>query len=344
LIWPEYDRIVSYQESAKLAEKRFHFDPRNLIWIMPVQGWRLSELLTESRNWSCSMRESEILRIIETQIPAAGDDAASISHGGMKLILTTDMLHQKTDFPTGTTPYTIGWRAVAVSLSDLAAMGARPLGVLLALGDPELTEETIRGILQGARDCCHAVGTQLVGGDLDCHQELTLVSTGIGEARQPVLRRGARPGEIVCVTGELGRTQAGLRLFAQGDYSKANELFRFIPRIIWGQLLADHATSMIDISDGLARSLYQLAEKGAIGFSIEEGALPIISPLKEILAPADYRPLVLFGGEDYELLFTIPEESISSLDRQLQISRIGRVSKDGVLLDDRELPNKGYEH
>lgn len=290
------------------------------------------------------MRESEILRIIEAQIPAAGDDAASISHGGMELILTTDMLHQKSDFPAGATPYTIGWRAVAVSLSDLAAMGARPLGILLALGDPKLAEETISGILQGARDCCHAVGTQLVGGDLDCHQELTLVSTGIGETRRPVLRRGARPGEIVCVTGELGRTQAGLQLFARGDYSKANELFRFTPRITWGQLLADYATSMIDISDGLARSLYQLAERGAIGFSIEEVTLPIISPLKEILAPADYRSLVLFGGEDYELLFTIPEESISSLDRQLQISRIGRVSKGGVLLDNRELPNRGYEH
>ncbi len=129
------------------------------------------------------MRETDVLRLIATRVTAAGDDAAIVPFHKTNLLLTTDMLHRESDFPAGTTPRTIGWRSVAVSLSDLAAMGARPLGVLLALADPDLDEELISGVLDGALACCEQSGAPLVGGDIDRQRELTLVSTGeIGRA------------------------------------------------------------------------------------------------------------------------------------------------------------------
>lgn len=290
------------------------------------------------------MRESKILEIIRAQVAEAGDDAAIVSFRDTNLIITTDMLHRESDFPPGTIPYTIGWRSVAVSLSDLAAMGARPLGALLALGDPDLAEQFARGVLKGASACCQAAGTCLLGGDLDRHRELTLVSTGIGEAKVPLRRDGARVGDLVCVTGELGRTQVALELFSKRECERANELFRFTPRIAWGLKLAGHATSMIDISDGLACSVHLLARESGVGCSIEEALLPVIPTLQDVFSLPARSDAVLFGGEDYELLFTLPEASLPAVGRGVRYSVIGRVTEGSVLIDGRKLPDRGYEH
>ena len=290
------------------------------------------------------MRESEILRIIRARVPEAGDDAAIVPFRDTNLVFTTDMLHRKTDFPQQTTPRTIGWRSVAVSLSDLAAMGARPLGVLLAFGDPALDERRVIGVLEGATACCEAAGTRLLGGDLDRHQELTVVSTAIGHTPDPVRRSGAQVGDLVCVTGKLGRTQAALRCFEMGHTERANELFRFPARVSWGQQLAGLATSMIDISDGLARSLHLLAGESGVGCAIEEARLPVSPALGEHLPQERWFDALLFGGEDYELLFTLPESAISAIDQTARYSVIGQVTEGGVLLDEDELPDRGYDH
>ena len=296
------------------------------------------------------MREQEVLKIIRAQVAEAGDDAASLLFRGTHLILTTDMLHRTSDFPQGATSRTIGWRSAAVSLSDLAAMGARPLGLLLALGDPHLEEKTIRGVMEGAIACCRSVGTTLVGGDIDRLDELTLVSTGIGEAKRPVHRGGTHCGDLVCVTGELGRTQAALSLFAAGELARANDLFCFLPRVDWGVKLAAHATSMIDISDGLAHSLHLLARESRVGCSIEETLLPVIPDLARALhssgsySEASLTEARLFGGEDYELLFTLPDSAIPAIDPAVHYTVIGRVTDGAVLIDGRELPDRGYEH
>jgi len=290
------------------------------------------------------MRESEILQIIRAHVPGTGDDAAVVPFQDTNLILTTDMLHRTSDFPQDATPMTIGWRSVAVSLSDLAAMGARPLGVLLAFGNPALDEPSVMGVLEGATACCETAETYLLGGDLDRHQELTVVSTAIGHTPDPVRRNGAQVGDLVCVTGELGRTQAALRCFEMGHTERANELFRFPARVSWGQQLAGLATSMIDISDGLARSLHLLAQESRVGFAVEEVRLPVIHDLQERLPQGKMSEAVLFGGEDYELLFTLPESAISAIDRAVRYSVIGRVTEGGALLDGSELPDRGYEH
>jgi len=300
------------------------------------------------------MREQEVLKIIREQVAEAGDDAASLLFRNTHLILTTDMLHRTSDFPEGTTARAIGWRSVAVSLSDLAAMGAQPLGILLAVADPKLDEELIRGILAGARACCDSAGTRLVGGDIDRLDELTLVSTGIGEAKRPVHRYGAHPGDLVCVTGELGRTQAALSLFATEEIARANDLFCFLPRVDWGIKLAAHATSMIDISDGLAHSLHLLARESRVGCSIEEELLPVIPDLTQAIPSASRSEAshtvasligaILFGGEDYELLFTLPESATPAIDPAVHYTVIGRATDGAVLIDGYELPDRGYEH
>ena len=309
---------------------------------MPAQGERIPRGPASLR--VVIMRESDVLRLIAARVAAAGDDAGGIPFCNTNLLLTTDMLHRKSDFPAGTTPRTIGWRSVAVSLSDLAAMGARPLGVLLALADPDLDEELISGILDGALACCKESNAQLIGGDIDRQSELTLVSTAIGEAEHPVSRNGAKVGDLICVTGELGRTAAGLHLFSSGDIQEANEMFCFPPRISWGIKLAPLATSMIDISDGLAHSLHLIASQGVVGFQVEWERLPINDVLLEETSGDELRDAVLFTGEDYELLFTVPEDLISRIDPAVSFTVIGHVRERGLLLDGEQLPDRGYEH
>jgi len=290
------------------------------------------------------MRETDVLRLINARVAASGDDAAIVPFRGTNLLLTTDMLHRESDFPAGTSPRTIGWRSVAVSLSDLAAMGARPLGVLLALADPDLDEQLICGVLDGALACCEQAEAQLSGGDIDRQRELTLVSTAVGEAERPVRRDGARVGDLICVTGELGRTAAALNLFSTAETDTANNLFCFPPRIEWGTKLAGLATSMIDLSDGLAHSLHLIASQSEVGFHVAWKRLPIIPLLSDQLSEDTLRDAVLFTGEDYELLFTVPADLVSKIDPTVRFTMIGHVTGHGFLLDDEQLPDRGYEH
>ena len=224
------------------------------------------------------MHERDALARLATLLPEAGDDAAVVDG----LVVTTDMLHQSTDFPAGTTRYTSGWRAVGASLSDVAAMGGEAVAAVAVYGAPTFEGDAIESFVEGARDVCEAVGGTYVGGDLDGHEEFTVASTAVGRADDPVYRSGATAGEAVCVTGTLGRSAAALRLFRNGDSDRANELFRFEPRVAAGRVLAGRATSMIDSSDGLARSLHQVAAASECGFALE-------SPLP--LPPASASPV-----------------------------------------------------
>ncbi|HIC96445.1 TPA: thiamine-phosphate kinase [Candidatus Bipolaricaulota bacterium] len=296
------------------------------------------------------MREQEALKLLAQRL-AVSDDCAVVPFGETNLLLTTDMLHRATDFPRGTEAYTIGWRTAAVSLSDIAAMGGRPLGLVVALGAPEFERDFIERLLAGLEDCCALVGCRLLGGDLDRHRELTLVSTALGVAERPVHRSGAKAGDLVCLTGPLGRTGVALRLFKSGRLEKANEFFRFTPRVEEGRKLAPYATAMIDISDGLARSLHQLAEAGSVGFLIGYEEVPVLPEVEELAADEEERrEMALYTGEDFELLFTLPGERFREAQEKVAFAVIGEVIADheGVQLKDkggiRELEDRGYEH
>ena len=288
------------------------------------------------------MDERAALADLADRLPDTGDDCAVVDGQ----VITTDMLHERTDFPTGTSRYTAGWRAVAASLSDVAAMGADATAAVAAYGAPSFKADELAAFVDGAQDVCHAVGAEYVGGDLDSHDEFTVATTAIGATADPVRRSGASPGDAVCVTGTLGRSAAALELFDRGDIGEANELFQFEPRVRAGVALRPHATAMMDSSDGLARSLHQLAEASDCGFAIEE-PLPIDAQVEALTeTEQERRELGVFFGEDFELVCTIPESDVPGARRAVPCSlhRIGTVTERGVTLDGETLPDRGYSH
>lgn len=159
---------------------------------------------------------SEIFKIPDSKekgqegilIGAGSDDCAVLDLVGEDcLVVTTDMLHRTTDFPEEMTPWQIGWMSAAVNLSDIAAMGAEPTGLVMAIGMPTDTEiDFVKELAKGMQACAEFCGTAIIGGDLDTHAELTITGTAIGRVKknQLLLRRGAKSGDLVCVTGYTG--------------------------------------------------------------------------------------------------------------------------------------------
>ncbi|MFW6071543.1 MAG: thiamine-phosphate kinase [Candidatus Bipolaricaulota bacterium] len=293
------------------------------------------------------MDEKEALKWLANRMPV-GDDCYVMDWGERNLLLTTDMLHQTTDFPRGTTSYTIGWRSVAVSLSDIAAMGGEPKALVIAYGNSRFELDPLKKFIEGAEAVCDRYGAKIVGGDLDSHEELTVVTSALGEVKTPATRKGAQPGELVAVTGDLGKTAAALELFERNQYDRANELFQFDPRVKPGKKLASFVSSMMDISDGLARSLHQLAEINDVGFRVTADKIPYTPLLDELTGSGEEKEkLGLFTGEDYELLFTAPEKHEFELAK-FGATVIGKVTEEGVdIVRGREvshLEDEGYVH
>ncbi|MDS0476581.1 thiamine-phosphate kinase [Natrinema sp. 1APR25-10V2] len=299
------------------------------------------------------MDERAALRLLSGELEAAGDDAAVVDG----LVVTTDMLHERTDFPAGTTRYTAGWRAVGASLSDVAAMGAEATAAVAAYAAPEFDRDELLAFVRGASDVCERVGTEYVGGDLDGHDEFTVSTTAIGRTDDPVRRSGALAGDLVCVTGTLGRSAAALEYFGRARdrpdddriRERANDLFRFDPRIAAGQALAPHATAMMDSSDGLARSLHQLAEAGDCGFAIDSGRLPIDDAVRDVAdGEDDALDLATTFGEDFELVATLPEDAVSTVRGEIDVplSVVGSVleASGEITMDGEPLPDRGYTH
>ena len=289
------------------------------------------------------MDERAALSLVGDTLPDAGDDCAVLDD----LVLTTDMLHETTDFPDGVTRYTAGWRAVGASLSDVAAMGAEASAALAVYGAPRFDRSELGAFLEGCVDVCAAVDAEYVGGDLDGHEEFTVSTTAVGRTDAPVYRSGAEPGDAICVTGTLGRSGAALRLFEADEPERANDLFRFEPRVGSGLALAEHASAMMDSSDGLARSLHQLADASDCGFAIEWDRVPLDETVSELATTdAEGREFGLYTGEDFELVFTIPHDRIDAARdaSPVPISIVGNVTDRDVLIDDEPLPDRGYTH
>ncbi|GAA0206600.1 thiamine-phosphate kinase [Halobaculum roseum] len=292
------------------------------------------------------MDEREALARLADTLPGAGDDCAVVGDR----VLTTDMLHETTDFPAGVDRYTAGWRAVGASLSDVAAMGADAEAAVAAYGAPEFDPGEVDDFVRGAREVCAAVDAEYVGGDLDRHDEFTVATTALGETDDPIRRGGADRGDAVCVTGALGRSAAAVRAFEDGDAERGNELFRFTPRVAAGVALRPYATAMMDSSDGLARSLHQLVEASDVsdlGMDITESYVPVDDAVREVFDDAEARrEAALFFGEDFELVFTLPSDAVDDAREAspTPISVIGNVTWDGVRMDGEPLPDRGYEH
>jgi thiamine-monophosphate kinase len=289
------------------------------------------------------MDERAALSLVGGHLPHAGDDCAVLGD----LVLTTDMLHETADFPEGVTRYTAGWRAVGASLSDVAAMGAEASAALAVYAAPRFETSQLESFLDGCVDVCESVDATYAGGDLDGHGEFTVATTAVGRADDPIYRSGAQPGDAVCVTGSLGRSGAALRLFEADETERANELFRFEPRVAAGLSVAPHATAMMDSSDGLARSLHQLAEASDCGMSIAYSEIPIDPAVESIAeSTAERLELGVFFGEDFELVCTIPERDLPEARKAtaVELTRIGTVTGSDVRMDGEPLEDRGFTH
>lgn len=293
-----------------------------------------------------------------------GDDCAAIDMGNHYLLVTTDMMFQRTHIPPQMTPYQMGWFLVAINLSDIAAKGGTPLGVVCSFGLPKKTSEGfLRQLAKGADTCATCFGTTIMGGDTKETAEITLCGTAFGTVEKDVFmpRIGMRPGDVVALTGSLGKAAAGHYALQKNKQEKklSKALLEPQPRIREGKLLAmQHSvSSSMDISDGLSASLYQLGEVNAVGFEIQKQALPVAEEVVK-LAAKDQRidpfSLALHFGGDYELLVTIPFKKFQHTQKSLRkkdvpLTAIGVVTKKKrILLIDRgkktPLENKGYEH
>jgi thiamine-monophosphate kinase len=287
------------------------------------------------------------------------DDCAAVAYGDEYLVLTTDMFHKKTHFPREMTGFQVGWMATAATLSDIAAMGAAPVGVTVAMGFPRDTDvHYALDVIRGCNSCCVQNGAMLLGGDTDEHDELTLVGTAIGRVKRDKMltRAGAKAGDVVCVTGKLGIAAAGVRMLLETRYANhrlrqqaLRRLFEPQPRIAYGQALADSGvvTALIDTSDGLSLSLYELSKASNCGFCIRAADLPTSEEAKSVSRDRwDELTLAIFRGGDYELLFTAKHEQLNAIS--IPFTVIGTVTESGMQLQVdgivQELKAEGYEH
>ncbi len=284
------------------------------------------------------MNDRDLLKTIQPLIGAkeTADDCAAVPLGdGRLLISSTDMLHETTDFPAAMTEYQKGWMSVAVSLSDVASSGVQPSFVLVAAGIDN--PDRLKPFMEGACACAETYGAKVIGGDVDSHREFTVVTTafGIVSETQYCPRTGAQEGDLIGVTGILGRAQAALDGYAEFNAF----LFMPKPEVERGVMLARMgSTAMMDVSDGLSLSLWDMSETSSKKFAIESSALPLMD------ATGYAKACGIFGAGDFGLLFTFP----SSCRRQVEslgCTVIGRVfAGSGVFLDGKLLEKRGFLH
>jgi thiamine-monophosphate kinase len=246
-----------------------------------------------------------------------GDDAAVLDPPSEPLVWTVDEQVEDVHFERAWCSLRdVGYRATMAAASDLAAMGARPIGALAAIvAPPGMADSDMDDIARGQREACDVIGASIVGGNLSRGEKVSITTTWLGSAARPVLRRGARPGDGLYVCGDLGLAGAGFRaLEAKMDTAPAEALLawrRPTARIRQGEHMARVATAAIDVSDGLARDAGHIAAASDARIIIDEPALrAVLHPATVAVAQAlglDALDLALGGGEDYALLCTSSE-------------------------------------
>ena len=294
-----------------------------------------------------------------------GDDAALLNPpAGQQLVIATDTLVQGVHFPTNTLPYYIGWKALAVNLSDLAAMGAEPAWFTLALTLPESSDAWLTEFSRGLFDLADQYGLSLVGGDTTRGPlTVTVQIAGYVPTGQALLRAGAGPGDRIFVTGSLGDATLALQLLtdqlpvpAQNYPGLLKRLNQPQPRIEEGRALRGIASCAIDISDGLLADLQHMLDASDIGAEIYLPQIPYSTQARQLLSRyPDIRNSLLSGGDDYELCFCVAPDKLQPLEQiaaenQFQFTEIGQVSDSKELrcLDAAgravEIDTRGYTH
>ena len=280
-----------------------------------------------------------------------GDDSALLTPPPQQqLVICADTLVAGRHFPLETNPHAIGWKSVAVNLSDIAAMGAKPHSILLALSLPQIDHDWLKGFSQGLYDCCDQFGVSLIGGDTTQSPHLTISVTALGwiDSGKAITRAGAQVGDYVCVSGTVG--DAAFALHHLG-HPLQKRLDYPTPRCQLGQQLKGLASGMIDVSDGLAQDLGHILQASKVGATLELNQLPISPDLQNLTQEQQWQ-YALAGGDDYELCFTISPQNYEKLLQQqldVNISKIGQITQQTELTFvqngvDHSLQFHGYQH
>lgn len=251
-----------------------------------------------------------------------GDDAAIVQVPPQNLIITADTLVENVHFLKNTAAFDIGFKALAVNLSDLAAMGATPAWITLALTLPKVDESWLKNFCCGLFELAQRYNVQLIGGDLT-HGPLaiTIQAHGFVPHQQAIRRDGAKAGDLIYVTHTIGNAALGL-LYAKKQISANPAFIDFLlthlnrpePQVQIGEKLRGAASAAIDISDGLAADLGHILKKSGVGAIINVDSLPLSQALRASVSHEQALELALNGGDDYELCFTIPEKKVEILD------------------------------
>ena len=292
-----------------------------------------------------------------------GDDCALIQPAERQHIaVTTDTLVAGVHFPNETAPRAIGHKVIAVSLSDLAAMGAEPTWLSLALTIPKADEAWLTEFCAGLFELCEYFNVQLIGGDTTQGPlSITVTAQGLTPVDRHITRAGAKVGDWLYVTGEIGDAALALQhilgnvaiesvfkdqILTKLDYPK--------PRVLAGQTLREYASSAIDISDGLISDLEHICKASKVGANLVLDALPISTIMRDTVSEEKAIELALTGGDDYELLFTVSEDNKVGMETTfthsgIKFSCIGQINateKITTTLNNKpsEINSKGFEH
>ena len=295
--------------------------------------------------------EKELVKyIIANSKKITPDDTAVTPFLDLNLISTCDMLIQSRHFPKNMSYFDMGFKAVTVNVSDLAAMGAEPLGFLLSIAIPkDLEVDSFKQIIDGVFKACDYYSIPLIGGDTNEASEIIISGTALGTCDKPLMKNTYKQGDLVAITGDIGLAALGFELETL-DNIYVEKALKPKARIKEGQILKDYgATSATDITDGLASELYEI-KKDNFGFMSYEELLDISDEYKNMAngLDLDYLDLILHVGEDFELLFTISKDDLEKLPIDYKV--IGEVTDSDVVEITLEngfvdkIKNKGYEH
>jgi thiamine-monophosphate kinase len=310
--------------------------------------------------------EEELVRLVKRELGADSgfEDAEILPFSGKNIVATTDMLTEGDDFPPGMPYDAIGWNAVAANLSDIAAAGARPLGVLMAWGLPRvIPEQGVRGIARGMARCARAHRTRVIGGDMNETETVSLCGTAFGVARYPLRRSTAKPGDLLAVTGPVGASAVGYLVYWSKKARRAPGEEKMLQRFNYPsartQLMAELngkglVRAATDISDGLSASVHNVCRESGTGALVEYIGIPMFEGFEDYCRKEGKQPLELLNLScDYEILAAFPQECFPAarkIARRLggELYEIGTVLKKDVLLEKdgkiAPLPRKGFAH
>ncbi|MBO6109586.1 MAG: thiamine-phosphate kinase [Methanobrevibacter sp.] len=292
--------------------------------------------------------EKELINyILSKSEDIVADDTAVTRFSDTNLISTCDMLIASKHFPSRMSYFQMGFKSVTVNVSDLAAMGADPLGFLLSIALPkDLEVEHFKEIIDGVINACNYYNIPLIGGDTNEASEIIISGTALGLCDNPLLKNTANEGDLLCITGDIGLAALGFNLNEDNIYT--DKSLKPLARLKEGKIIKDAgATSATDITDGLASELYEM-KRDSLGFMIHEDKLEISDEFKEISSKLelDYLELILHVGEDFELVFTVSDVDDLDIDFKV-IGEVNNSNKIQITLSNgeiKEIDNRGYNH